>query len=114
MANHPNRSAATPVYGIWCETNYYQGTLNAREPHWVDGRYGDVILLASKEEAERLAEMLTPRGTYVLAHGQYAAPDYQAKRYRRKATGGVVTLRRAMCDLGLQYDFNEDGTRKEA
>lgn len=76
---------------VWCSPKYYHSTCNAPRPHWVtedpedagspvrtfDSYDEAAAWIAETEDAARSYKSDTdPRGSYVCAHGEYAAPDY--------------------------------------
>lgn len=75
---------------IWCNYNYYSNHLGSPRDGWAsaDGRYGFEPLvfetyaeaadwIAEKQESGRgYRSASEPRGYYLLAHGEAAAPDY--------------------------------------
>jgi len=99
-------------YLIKCEPNFYAGDIHGNdESHYVKTLNGCTVILNSRADATALVKMLSDlgHGPYVLAHNQYAAPDYEVVRYRGKIPAG--TLESAMVGLQLHYDFRPNGNR---
>jgi len=92
------------MFAIHVETNFYAGTLNVRGPHLMDDLNGRLFLFAAREDAETFARLLAPRGTYVLAHGQYARPTYEVRDYSGRAGDELRSLHQACLAEALAYD----------
>ena len=105
-------STAPIAYGIWHEPNHNDGDIHGLDKgRWVyDQSVQDipVLLVGSKEEAELIAEALTPAAdeVYHLVSNQIARPTFQARRYRTKKGGRLVSLATAAEILGL--DLSEE------
>lgn len=92
-------------YAIYAKQHYYAGALNVPESGLLRSPYdGDVIALATRDEAERIVKMLDwrPDGTVELSQNQYASTDYSV----RKSNAEAGTIKWAMNRLGLDYDFD--------
>ena len=102
MTTHPHRSQSG-VYRIYATTYYYAGTLNApRGGPVLDENSGEPLEFDSRAEARRhltaggrsettgyamdceqcSGGVYSPRGTYYLSHGEYAAPTYKIRKVR--------------------------------
>lgn len=97
---------------IHCEPNYYAGTFGVSKPGALRDRDERYITLSTEAEAELLCGMLNDpgEGAYMLSYGQYAPPEYTTEESELPVR---FTLREAMFELELHYDFKEDGTRIE-
>ena len=76
-------------YGIYAKVYYFAGTLHAPRGGQVQDCYGDPLVFNGRSAA--VAHLIEygntpigggvwgPRGTYVLSHGEYAAPTYRIR-----------------------------------
>lgn len=103
----------TTAWAIKRVNYYYSGTLGAPKDGYLRSEYvhnygdqGKIIAVADKATAERIAEAVAPSGTYYLAHGEYAAPDYEVRRIKvDPARVHLVDEAEACRLLDLDYDL---------
>lgn len=99
------------TYAVSAIHHFYSNTLNVQSSGVLHDHYDDSLLaFAAEADALALAKMLndTGAGPSILSHGQYAPSEYRVT----KSSAPSHHLPTAMTRLGLQYDFNLDGTRK--
>lgn len=100
---------------------YYSGTFYALADNYLrqgDGQgygygvgdaetRGKVIAVADKATAERIAEAVdASTGTYILSHGEYERPTFEARRIKADPARVAVVTEEAACQsLGLDYDL---------
>lgn len=98
-------------YAISVQYHHYSGALNVAQSGVIKSDYeGDIIAVASRDQAERLAVMLNARAPgYVLDNNEYAPPEYIV--VESTAEAGSMAL--AMNRLGLDCDYRPDGSRIE-
>lgn len=106
-------TSTTTVWAIKRLNYYYPGTFYARHDDYVRTDYdlgpndGLILAVADKATAARIAQHLEPTGTYYLAHGEYAAPDFEPRRIKHDPTRvRLVDEAKACRLLGLDYDLD--------
>ena len=97
-------------YAIHCTPNFYAGDIHRRDKtHLLPDAYGNVLALATEQDAETIVGMLSDHGDgpYLLADNQYAPPGYRVVESARPGYNLVA----AMAQLDLQDTFAPDGSR---
>lgn len=98
------------TYALFAQYHFYQGTLNVKHDGLLRDDYdGSVVAFASKGDADAVCKMLNDHGPspVELSYGQYAPSEYSV----RESAAKPQDLKWVMQHLGLQYDFNPDGSR---
>ena len=70
------------MYAIYKETSFYAGTYNAEQSR-------NIAAFITKAEAEAVLSVLETPASYLLHHGEYAAPSYTIKGCTTKAYGNL-------------------------
>lgn len=65
---------------------FHSGTCYPTTDDYIRDFHGRIIAVETRAEAIALAKAMEPCGTYYLAHGEYAAPDYEPRRVRRDSS----------------------------
>lgn len=96
-------TTTTTCWAVWKQTFFNSG----RRPGGSYVRAGGLIIaVRDKASASRLADAISPRGTYYLAYGEYDRPTFDPRRIKHDPARVRLVREEDACRiLGLDYDL---------